>query len=79
MNLGGCILVPIMISLCYHSKERFGTKMDNEKQLASRFVFSITDETRNQLNMIAKEQECSAAAIIRRLIKQEYTNTRVKD
>ena len=38
----------------------------------SRFVFSITEETKRQLDFIAGEQECSAASLIRRLIKQEY-------
>lgn len=39
----------------------------------TRFVFSISNDTKNQLDTIANEQECSAAAVLRRLIKQEYT------
>lgn len=41
----------------------------------SRFVFSITETTKNQLDAISKDQECSAAAMIRRLIKEEYLKT----
>lgn len=41
--------------------------------LESRFLFSISDETRTQLEYMATIHECSSAALIRQLIRNEYT------
>lgn len=36
----------------------------------------MTEDTKQQLDILAKEQECSAASLLRRLIKLEFNNTR---
>ena len=38
----------------------------------NRFVFSMSEDTKKQLDIIADDNDCSAAAILRRLIKQEF-------
>lgn len=41
----------------------------------TRFILSMSEEIKLKLDTLAAEQECSAAALLRRLIQQEYSTT----
>lgn len=42
----------------------------------TRFILSMSEDIKLKLDTLAIEQECSAAALLRRLIQQEYSTTR---
>lgn len=41
----------------------------------TRFILSMSEDIKFKLDTLAAEQECSAAALLRRLIQQEYSTT----
>lgn len=42
----------------------------------TRFILSMSEDIKFKLDRLAMEQECSSAALLRRLIQQEYYTTR---
>lgn len=42
----------------------------------TRFILSMSEDIKFKLDTLSTEQECSAAALLRRLIQQEYASSR---